>query len=79
MENPATWGPAEKVVHDVISLQTNILPCIPTPGKYELSLERQITDALREAGLLKEEDREISAGGRAEGGEEDDARLRGPG
>lgn len=58
MENPATWGPAEKIVHDVLNEQDNILPRLrPSPGEVlcGLSLERQITDALREAGLLKEE------------------------
>ena len=59
MENPATWGTAEKIVSKVLSETDNILP----EFICGLSLERRITDALREAGLLKE--------GNEEEGEED--------
>jgi len=52
MENPTTWGPAEKVVHGILQERINILP----EFRCGLSLERRITNALREAGLLKEED-----------------------
>lgn len=50
MENPATWGPAEKLVHAVISeWQANHDAVNPVIG---LSLERQITMALHDSGML---------------------------
>lgn len=57
MENPATWGPAEKAVRAVLGdFFENQAKSITDPSKAicGLSLERRITDALREAGLLKE-------------------------
>jgi hypothetical protein len=51
MENPATWGPAEKVVDDAYERWFRLR----SQGYCGLSLARQITDALREAGLLKED------------------------
>ena len=67
MENPATWGPAEKVVHKVLREARNVLPEFrdgrrvhPANLRFGLSLERQITDALREAGLLSEDTEAIS-------------------
>jgi len=48
MENPATWGEAEKIVDRILEQAwRNEAPC-------GLSLNRQITDALRLAGLLRE-------------------------
>ena len=47
-ENPATWGPAEQIVHDQLERPR---------GDYGLTLERCITDALRAAGLLAEDAR----------------------
>lgn len=55
MENPATWGPAEKIVQEVY---VNWIESMEKPADERiagLSLYRQITDALREAGLLKED------------------------
>lgn len=57
MENPMTWGEAEKIVSRVLDEQDNILPRLRPPSGEVLcglSLPRQITDALRKAGLLKE-------------------------
>jgi hypothetical protein len=48
MENPATWGPAERAVDDVLRGQTGW----GTEPLVGLSLVRQITDALRSQGLL---------------------------
>jgi len=53
MENPATWGEAEKVIHDV--MMKDHYAKQEEPGLCGLSLPRQIADALRKAGLLKEE------------------------
>jgi hypothetical protein len=49
MENPATWGPAERIVADVLGR-----PAATHNGEVlvGLSTPRQITDALRAAGLL---------------------------
>jgi len=50
MENPATWGVAEKVIHSVLAGRIQ-----PGEGSRSgLSVAPQIADALREAGLLKE-------------------------
>lgn len=57
MENPATWGEAERIVQQVLDdFFANQNKPITDPAKYiaGLSLERKITDALREAGLLKD-------------------------
>lgn len=51
MENPATWGRAERVVSDA---WTNWYDA-HAKGVVGLSLPRTITDALRAEGLLKEE------------------------
>ena len=55
MENPNTHGMAEKVVRKVLDefFENQERP-ITDPAKVicGLSLERQITDALRESGLL---------------------------
>jgi hypothetical protein len=56
MENPATWGPAERIVRRVLSehfMRIEKVRLGEEDPVYGLSLERQITDALREAGLLK--------------------------
>jgi hypothetical protein len=50
MENPATWGPAEKVVDEAHAKWYDARE----RGIIGLSLARTITDALREAGLLKD-------------------------
>lgn len=47
MENPATWTEAEHVVRRVL----NEWAKLPS-GWAGLSLERQVTDALREAGFI---------------------------
>jgi len=47
-----TWGPAEHIVRGVLRESQNVLP----EFRAGLSLERRITDALRDAGLLKEEE-----------------------
>jgi hypothetical protein len=50
MENPATWGPAERVVREVLDADHQMrLSPEPICG---LSLERRITDALCKADLL---------------------------
>lgn len=50
VENPATWGPVEKVIHETIKRhRDNHLA-----GTVGLSRVRMIADALREAGLIKE-------------------------
>lgn len=54
MENPGTWTKAEHVVHAAL-LQADK---DRENGVYGLSRVRQITDALRRDGLLKEEDSE---------------------
>lgn len=51
MENPATWGEAERVIHSVLASTARA----GEGFRYGLSVERQIADALRKAGLLKEE------------------------
>ena len=51
MENPATWGAAERVVHDVITEHFAHQDAGET--LCGLSLERQITDAMRKAGLIE--------------------------
>jgi hypothetical protein len=50
MENPATWGDAENVIHNAIVKDHYA----KQGGKVGLSLARQIADALREAKLLNE-------------------------
>lgn len=51
MENPNTWGQAEKVVHSaLLQVEKN-----RQEKRIGLSAERTITDALRLAGLLREE------------------------
>jgi hypothetical protein len=50
VENPATWTPAERIVREVMR-RPQYRDGQPIIG---LSLERQITDALRAAGLLRE-------------------------
>lgn len=54
VENPATWGPAEHVVSEALDQahEGN------RRGLVGLSTVRQITDALRAADLLKEEEGE---------------------
>ena len=54
VENPATWGPAEKIVDEVLG-RIALNWARPLEEKLiGLSAARQITDALREAGLLME-------------------------
>lgn len=50
MENPATWGEAERIVRRVLDENRKLRE----DGQVitGLSLERRVTDALREAGLL---------------------------
>lgn len=49
MENPATWGKAERVVDQILT------EAAYDPFRAGLSLARRITDALREAGFDLEE------------------------
>lgn len=49
MENPATWGPAEHVVSKALKDAA----AARAQGVIGLSTVRQVTDALREAGLLE--------------------------
>lgn len=61
MENPATWGEAERVVNEVLtSFFDNQARAVndPTTTLVGLSLESQITTALRNAGLLSRRDNE---------------------
>ena len=51
MENPAAWGKAEYVVHEALEAAW-----VDTgANEYGISLARQVTDALRKAGLLKDD------------------------
>jgi hypothetical protein len=57
MENPATWGPAERIVQKILDeFFDNQAKPITDESKTicGLSLERQITDALRAEGLLRQ-------------------------
>lgn len=56
MENPATWGKAEKIVAEAIAKHHELL----AKHYCGLSEVRMITDALRAACLLKEETDEES-------------------
>ena len=51
MENPATWGLAERTVQDALRAHRDACD----EGVIGLSLTRTITDALRRKGLLKED------------------------
>lgn len=51
MEDPSTWGEAERVVKGALAQAAEA----DRAGVYGLSLVRQITDALRGAGLLLKE------------------------
>ncbi len=55
MENPSTWGEAERIVSDVLYESARHQAAVRL-GTEEpiigLSIARQITDALRKAGLL---------------------------
>lgn len=54
MENPATWGLAEKIVNGVLrqDRERQARELTGQPPVVGLSLPRRITDALRAAGLL---------------------------
>lgn len=56
MENPAGHGPAEKIIRAVYKdwWENVMAPAVGRQPRIGLSLERQIADALRDAGLLKE-------------------------
>jgi hypothetical protein len=53
VENPATWGDAENVIHNAIV--KDHYAKLAEPELCGLSLPRQIADALREARLLNED------------------------
>ena len=58
MENPATWGLAEKVLREVLDENAEYYRQVAqgeAEPRYGPSLERRITDALRKEGLLREE------------------------
>lgn len=50
MENPASWGKTERVISEAIQEHAKDM----AEHRMGLSLERTISDALRQAGLLKE-------------------------
>ena len=55
MENPRTWGPVEKTIHEAFKKWeqgTEQMLC-------GLSLEMTIANALREAGLVREDNGDI--------------------
>jgi hypothetical protein len=52
MENPATWGEAEKIVNRALDEFYENIHKPVDERVIGLSLARSITDALREAGLL---------------------------
>ena len=54
MENPATWGEAERIVEQCLQEDEDA----KWRGICGLSLPRRITDALRDAGLLSSKDAE---------------------
>ena len=54
MENPASWGKAEKIIAEVHRAWLDNLHRPADERVIGLSLYRQIADALREAGLLNE-------------------------
>jgi hypothetical protein len=54
MENPATWGPAERIVDEVLGKAILNMAKPVEERVIGSSIARQVTDALREAGLLKE-------------------------
>ncbi len=58
MEDPATRGRAERIVAEVLASARENASRPPGQRRYGLSVPRQITDALREAGfdLTDEED-----------------------
>lgn len=58
MENPATWGKAERVVNDALRTHYRQVAADEAAGEFHagLSLPRKITDALREAGFDLKED-----------------------
>jgi hypothetical protein len=51
-ENPATWGQAERIVARVLNAHEENEARPPDERVIGLSVVRQVTDALREAGLL---------------------------
>lgn len=55
MENPATWGLAEKIIQEVYLRHQENMSKPADERHFGLSLYRQVADALRDAGLLKEE------------------------
>lgn len=57
MENPATWGQAERIIAEVHRSWLDNLHRTADERVTGLSLYRQIADALREAGLLREEEK----------------------
>ena len=55
VENPATWGKAENIVHDTYQEWW----ASRQAGNIGPSLARQVINALREAGLLNEDTRYV--------------------
>lgn len=54
MENPASWGPAEHAVEQALQAYDENQARPPGERTIGLSLNRQLTDALRREGLLRE-------------------------
>lgn len=52
MENPDTWGEAERIVRQVLDDDHRNRQLPPAERRIGMSLEMRITSALREAGLL---------------------------
>lgn len=52
MENPASWGRAERIISRTIQANQEETGAF---GRIGWSLPKQIAEALRKAGLLKEE------------------------
>jgi hypothetical protein len=63
-ENPATWGAAERLVADEVTLHFASL----NRGERGLSLPRKIADRLRQAGLLLPEHNHMTQDVKARGG-----------
>src|SRR4051794_37298973 len=55
MENPATWGPAEHIVDDVLANDDANRTRPPEERLVGASRAKQICDALRAAGLLADD------------------------
>lgn len=62
MENPGTWGEAERIVDGVLRAWEEMLARPAHERPVGLSRARQVTDALRGAGLLRDQPAGAGAG-----------------